>query len=43
MFVNVASEEENIRTKLEYRKTDAMKKVFAYAEEEKRRRAQTQK
>lgn len=40
MFVNVANEEENIRTKFEYRKTDAMKRVFAYAEEERKRRTQ---
>lgn len=43
MFVNVASEEENIRTKYEFRKTDTMKKVFGYAEEEMKRRAQQQK
>jgi hypothetical protein len=42
MFVSVANEEENIRTKLEFRKTDLMKKVFGYADEEiKRRKAQT--
>jgi Protein of unknown function (DUF4197) len=41
MFVNVASEEENIRTKYEFRKTDMMKKVFGYAEEEMKRRAQS--
>jgi hypothetical protein len=40
MFVSVANEEENIRTKLEYRKTDMMKRVFGYAEEEMKRRAQ---
>jgi hypothetical protein len=38
MFVSVANEEENIRTKLEFRKTDLMKKVFGYAEEEIKRR-----
>jgi hypothetical protein len=42
MFVSVANEEENIRTRLEFRKTDLMKKVFGYADEEmKRRKAQT--
>jgi len=40
MFVSVANEEENIRTKYEFRKTDLMKKVFGYAEEEMKRRAQ---
>ncbi len=40
MFVIVANEEENIRTKYEFRKTDMMKKVFGYAEEELKRRAQ---
>lgn len=34
MFVMVAQEEENIRTKYEFRKTDLMKKVFGYAEEQ---------
>ncbi|MDP4261110.1 MAG: DUF4197 family protein, partial [Bacteroidota bacterium] len=43
MFVNVANEEENIRTKLEFRKTDMMKKVFGYAEEEMKRRKEQQK
>jgi hypothetical protein len=43
MFVNVASEEENIRTKYEFRKTDMMKKVFGYAEEEMKRRSQQPK
>lgn len=38
MFVNVAKEEENIRTRLEFRKTDLMKKVFGFAEEELKRR-----
>jgi hypothetical protein len=41
MFINVANEEENIRTKYEFRKTDMMKKVFGYAEEEMKRRKQT--
>ena len=40
MFISVANEEENIRTKYEFRKTDMMKKVFGYAEEELKRRAQ---
>jgi hypothetical protein len=40
MFVSVANEEENIRTKYEFRKTDLLKKVFGYAEEEMKRRAQ---
>ncbi len=38
MFTSVAREEENIRTKLEFRKTDMMKKVFAYADQELQRR-----
>ncbi len=41
MFISVANEEENIRTKYEFRKTDMMKKVFGYAEEELKRRSQT--
>ncbi|PZR26036.1 MAG: DUF4197 domain-containing protein [Citrobacter freundii] len=42
MFVSVANEEEQIRTKLEFRKTDLMKKVFGYADQElKRRKAQS--
>ena len=43
MFGIVANEEEQIRTKYEFRKTDMMKKVFGYAEEELKRRAQQQK
>jgi ribosomal protein L30/L7E len=43
MFGVVANEEEQIRTKYEFRKTDMMKKVFGYAEEELKRRAQQQK
>ncbi|MBS1919437.1 MAG: DUF4197 domain-containing protein [Bacteroidetes bacterium] len=39
MFLMVGNEEENIRTKYEFRKTDMMKKVFGYAEEELKRRA----
>jgi hypothetical protein len=38
MFLVVANEEENIRTKYEFRKTDMMKKVFGYAEKEIARR-----
>lgn len=34
MFLKVAEEEDNIRTKYEFRKTDMMKKVFGYAEEQ---------
>ena len=40
MFGIVAGEEEQIRTKYEFRKTDMMKKAFGYAEEELKRRAQ---
>ena len=40
MFMTVANEEENIRTKYEFRKTDMMKKVFGYAEQELKRRSQ---
>lgn len=40
MFSVVAKEEEDIRTKYEFRKTDMMKKVFGYAEQEVKRRAQ---
>jgi hypothetical protein len=43
MFITVANEEENIRSKYEFRKTDIMRKVFGYAEEEMKRRAQQQK
>ena len=39
MFSIVGNEEEQIRTKYEFRKTDMMKKVFGYAEEELKRRA----
>ena len=41
MFLSIANEEENIRTKYEFRKTDMMKKAFGYAEQELKRRAQT--
>jgi hypothetical protein len=40
MFSIVSNEEENIRTKYEFRKTDMMKKVFGYAEQELKRRSQ---
>jgi hypothetical protein len=40
MFVMVANEEAEIRTKYELRKTDLMKKVFGYAEQELKRRTQ---
>ena len=43
MFLSVASEEEDIRNKYEFRKTDMMKKVFGYAEQELKRRAQQPK
>lgn len=43
MFSIVANEEEQIRAKYEFRKTDMMKKVFGYAEEELKRRAQQSK
>ena len=43
LFLSVANEEEDIRTKYEFRKTDMMKKVFGYAEEELKRRAQQPK
>jgi Protein of unknown function (DUF4197) len=43
MFVTIGNEEENIRSKYEFRKTDMMKKVFGYAEEELKRRAQQPK
>jgi len=38
MFLMVANEEEQIRSKYELRKTDLMKKVFTYAEKELKRR-----
>lgn len=40
MFVMVANEEADIRTKYELRKTDLMKKVFTYAEQELKKRVQ---
>ena len=43
MFLSIANEEENIRTKYEFRKTDMMKKAFGYAEQELKRRMQTSK
>jgi len=42
MFSVVAKEEEDIRTKYEFRKTDMMKKVFGYAEQELAKRKQQQ-
>lgn len=42
MFVSVANEEENIRSKYEFRKTDMMKKAFAYADEQLKKRNQQQ-
>ena len=38
LFILVAGEEEQIRTNYQLRKTDLMKKVFSYAEEELKRR-----
>ena len=43
MFLSIANEEADIRTKYEFRKTDMMKKVFGYAEQELKRRAQQTK
>ncbi len=43
MFLMVANEEEDIRNKYEFRKTDMMKKVFGYAEQELKRRMQQSK
>jgi ribosomal protein L30/L7E len=40
MFTMVASEEEDIRSKYELRKTDMMRKVFTYAEQELKRKMQ---
>ena len=40
LFVMVANEEDQIRSKYELRKTDMMKKVFTYAEQELKRRVQ---
>ncbi|MGZ8510137.1 MAG: DUF4197 domain-containing protein [Chitinophagaceae bacterium] len=42
MFVSVAQEEENIRTRYEFRKTDMMKRAFAYADEQLKKRKQQQ-
>ncbi len=41
MFSEVAQEEEKIRTRYEFRKTDLMKKVFGYAEQELAKRKQS--
>lgn len=43
MFLSVANEEADIRTKYEFRKTDMMKKAFGYAEAELKRRTQQPK
>ena len=43
MFGMIANEEDQIRSKYEFRKTDMMKKVFGYAEQELKRRAQQPK
>jgi hypothetical protein len=40
MFVSVANEEAQIRSKYEFRKTDMMKKAFGYAEQELAKRKQ---
>lgn len=40
MFLLIANEEAQIRSKYEFRKTDMMKKVFSYAEQELKRRMQ---
>lgn len=42
MFASVAKEEEQIRSKYEFRKTDMMRKAFGYAEQELARRKQQQ-
>jgi len=42
IFITMAKEEEGIRTKLEFRKSDLVKKVFGYADEELARRKQQQ-
>ncbi|MBO9658379.1 MAG: DUF4197 domain-containing protein [Chitinophagaceae bacterium] len=41
MFTSVADEEEKIRTKYEFRKTDLMKKVFGYADQQKAKKTQS--
>lgn len=43
MFLMVANEEAEIRSKYEFRKTDMMKRAFNYAEEELKRRTQQPK
>jgi len=43
MFLMAANEEEQIRSKYELRKTDLMKKVFTYAEQELKKRIQRPK
>lgn len=43
MFLIIANDEEQIRNRYEFRKTDMMKKVFSYAEQELKRRTQSRK
>ena len=43
MFIYVGSEEEKIRSKYEFRKTDMMRKAFSYAEEQLKKRMQLQR
>ena len=42
LFLKVAEEENDIRTKYEFRKTDLMKKVFGYAEEQLKKKKASQ-
>jgi hypothetical protein len=39
MFVTVANEEAQIRTRYEFRRSDLTRKVFGYAEQELKRRS----
>ena len=41
LFLMVANEEEQVRAKYEFRKTDLMKKVFGYAEQELKKKLNT--
>ena len=43
MFLSVANEEEQVRARYELRKTDMMRKVFGYAEQELKKRTQQPK
>ncbi len=43
MFLSVANEEEQVRARYEFRKTDMMRKVFGYAEQEFKKRTQQPK